>query len=62
MVSSESNDSSTPGCAKTHENAHPEMLQHAGMRKNARKCASRNAPARRDAQNKAKMRIQKCWQ
>jgi hypothetical protein len=30
------------------------------MRKNARKCASGNAPALRDAQIHAKMRIQKC--
>ena len=31
--------------------------QYAGMCKNARKCASRNAPALRDAQKHAKMRI-----
>jgi len=32
-------------------------LQHAEMRKNAPKCASRNAPARGDAQKRPKMRI-----
>jgi len=28
-------DSSTAGCAKTPQSAHPEMLQHVWMRKNA---------------------------
>jgi len=42
---------------KTPQSAHLEMLKHVEMRKNAPKCASRNAPARGEEQKRPKVRI-----
>ena len=38
--------------AKSRQNAHPEMLQHVERSKKATKCASRNAPACGEEQNR----------
>jgi hypothetical protein len=53
--------SSTWRRAKSQQNTHPDMLQHVEKSKFAAKCASRNAPARGEEQNRGKMHIQKCY-